>query len=150
MDKNSETYKLTIAYLDGVNQYIDEGKTPIEFNLLGIEKEKLTIKDVYNIFGYMSFSFAMAQKTDPLLTNIRDKFGAEYLKDFGLNGSLGTKQLKSFKSNYSDYSEISKSVASILENTPIPPFIGSNSWVIGGEKPMCGSFSNNTLPLLVF
>ena len=138
LDKNSETYKLTIAYLDGVNQYIDEGKTPIEFTLLGIKKEKLTIKDVYNIFGYMSFSFAMAQKTDPLLTNIRDKFGAEYLKDFGLNGSLGTKQLKSFKGNYSDYSEISKSVASILDNTPIPPFIGSNSWVIGGEKTKSG------------
>ncbi|WP_395053405.1 penicillin acylase family protein [Flavobacterium sp.] len=138
LDKNSETYKLTMAYLDGVNHYIEEGKTPIEFTLLGIEKQKLTIKDVYNIFGYMSFSFAMAQKTDPLLTNIRDKFGAEYLKDFALNGSLGTKQLKSFKGNYSDYSEISKSVASILDNSPIPPFIGSNSWVIGGEKTKSG------------
>jgi penicillin amidase len=34
--------------------------TPIEFQLVGV-KEKFTIKDVYNIFGYMSFSFAMAQ-----------------------------------------------------------------------------------------
>ena len=134
LDKNSETYKLTIAYLDGVNQYIEKGKTPIEFTLLGIKKEKLSIIDVYNIFGYMSFSFAMAQKTDPLLTTIRDKYGAEYLKDFGLDGSLASKQLKSFKGNYSYYSEISKSVSSILENTPIPPFIGSNSWVIGGAK----------------
>lgn len=138
LDKNSEAYKLTIAYLDGVNQYIEEGKTPIEFTLLGIKKEKLTIKDVYNIFGYMSFSFAMAQKTDPLLTSIRDKYGAEYLKDFGIDGSLGTKQLKSFKGNYSDYSEISKSVAIILDNSPIPPFIGSNSWVIGGKKTKTG------------
>jgi hypothetical protein len=32
-------------------------------------EEKFTIKDVYNIFGYMSFSFAMAHKTDPLLTH---------------------------------------------------------------------------------
>jgi hypothetical protein len=39
--------------------------------LVGVKKEKFTIKDVYNIYGYMSFSFAMAQKTDPLLTDIQ-------------------------------------------------------------------------------
>jgi hypothetical protein len=46
------------------------GVTPIEFQLVGVQKEKFTIKDVYNIFGYMSFSFAMAHKTDPLLTDV--------------------------------------------------------------------------------
>ena len=112
-----------MAYLDGINQYIDEGKTPVEFSLLGIKKQKLTIKDVYNIFGYMSFSFAMAQRTDPLMTNIRDKFGPEYLKDFGLDGSLGTKQLQNFKGKSEGYSEIAKSVALLLEKSPIPAFI---------------------------
>jgi penicillin amidase len=34
----------------------------------------------------MSFSFAMAHKTDPL-TDIRNKYGMEYLKDFDLMGS---------------------------------------------------------------
>ena len=97
LDKNSEAYILAMAYVDGINQYIQEGKTPIEFQLLGVKKEKFTLKDVYNIFGYMSFSFAMAQKTDPLLTDIRDKFGMEYLKDFGIDGSFGTTQLKSYK-----------------------------------------------------
>lgn len=134
LDKTSESYTLTMAYLDGINQYIEEGKTPIEYTLLGIKKQKMNIKDVYNIFGYMSFSFAMAQKTDPLITNIRDKFGPEYLKDFGLNGSLGTKQLQNFKGKAEGYSEIAKSVASLLEKAPIPAFIGSNSWVIGAEK----------------
>jgi penicillin amidase len=28
----------------------------------------------------------MAHKTDPLLTDIRNKYGMEYLKDFGLDG----------------------------------------------------------------
>ena len=50
LDKNSESYKLTVAYLDGINQYMDEGVTPIEFQLVGVKKEKFTIKDVYNIF----------------------------------------------------------------------------------------------------
>ena len=71
----------------------------------------------------MSFSFAMAQKTDPLVTDIRDKFGMDYLKDFGIDGSLGITQLKSYKGKSNDYAEISKSVASLLDNSPISPFI---------------------------
>lgn len=138
LDKNSQTFILANAYLDGINQYLEEGKTPVEFTLLGIKKEKFTLKDVYNIFGFMSFSFAMAQKTDPLLTDIRDRFGMEYLKDFNITGSLGTKQLKSFKGKYKAYSEISKSVATLLETSPVPAFIGSNSWVIGGAKTKSG------------
>ena len=139
LDKNSETYKLAMAYVDGINQYIENGKTPIEFQLVGVKKEKYTLKDVYNIFGFMSFSFAMAQKTDPLLTDIRDKLGMNYLKDFGIDGSFGAVQLKSYKENKGNtksngYTEISKSVASLLDNSPIPPFIGSNSWVIGAPK----------------
>jgi penicillin G amidase len=145
LDKNSESYQLSMAYLDGVNQYIENGKTPIEFQFVGVQKEKYTLKDVYNIFGYMAFSFAMAQKTDPLLTDIRDKFGAEYLKDFGLDGSLGTEKLKSFKGKSNQYIEISKSIASLLDASPVPSFIGSNSWVIGSQKTKSGKviFAND-------
>ncbi|WP_284652881.1 penicillin acylase family protein [Flavobacterium terrisoli] len=138
LDKNSQTYILANAYLDGINQYIAEGTTPVEIGLLGIEQEKFTLKDVYNIFGFMSFSFAMAQKTDPLLTDIRDRFGMAYLKDFGIQGELGTQQLQSFKGKYKEYNEISKSVAGLLEASPVPAFIGSNSWVIGAEKTKNG------------
>lgn len=134
LDQNSEAYKLAMAYVNGINQYMDEGKTPIEFQILGIKKEKFTLKDVHNIFGYMAFSFATAQKTDPLLTDIRDKWGVEYLKDFGLDGSLGTTQLQNYDGKSNEYSEISKSLASLLDNSPVPAFIGSNSWVIAPQK----------------
>ena len=145
LDKNSDAYQLAMAYIDGINQYMEEGKTPIEFQILGLKKDKFTLKDVYNIFGYMSFSFAMAQKTDPLLTEIRDKLGVEYLKDFGLDGSLGTTQIKNFDGKAIDYAEISKSVASLLDNSPVPAFIGSNSWVIAPQKTKNGKvlFAND-------
>jgi penicillin amidase len=68
-----------------------------------VQKEKFTIKDVYNIFGYMSFSFAMAHKTDPLLTDIRNKYGMEYLKDFGLDGELNTTLIKNAKENPEEF-----------------------------------------------
>ncbi len=138
MDENSQTYILASAYLQGINNYLAQGKTPIEFSLLGIKKEKFTLKDVYNIFGFMSFSFAMAQKTDPILTDIRDRLGPSYLDDFGIHGEFNTKQLKSYKGNLKEYSQISKSISALLDNTVVPPFIGSNSWVIGGEKTKSG------------
>jgi penicillin amidase len=138
MDQNSQTYILASAYLQGINNYLVQGKTPVEFSLLGIKKEKFTLKDVYNIFGFMSFSFAMAQKTDPLLTDIRDRFGSSYLNDFGIHGEFNTKQLKSYKGDLKEYSEISRTISALLENTVAPPFIGSNSWVIGGERTKSG------------
>jgi penicillin amidase len=145
LDKNSPSYQLTMAYLDGINQYIEEGKTPIEFSLVGVKKEKFTIKDVYNIFGYMSFSFAMAQKSDPLLTDIRNKYGMNYLKDFGIDGSFNTTQIKNAKEKPQEYVAIAKSVASLLDQSPIPPFVGSNSWVIAPQKTKNGKviFAND-------
>lgn len=145
LDKNSESYKLTQAYLDGINQYLEEGTTPIEFTLVGVKKQKFTIKDVYNIFGYMSFSFAMAQKTDPLLTDIKNKYGAEYLKDLGIEGEFNTTRIKISKEKAEEYSEIAKSVAAMLDQSPIPPFIGSNSWVVGPHKSKSGKviFAND-------
>jgi penicillin G amidase len=145
LNKNSEAYQLSMAYIDGINQYIEEGKTPIEFQLLGVKKDKFTLKDVYNIFGYMAFSFAMAQKTDPLLTDIRNKLGAEYLKDFGLDGSLGKTQIKNFEGKTIEYADISKSVTSVLDNSPVPAFIGSNSWVLAPQKTKNGKviFAND-------
>lgn len=145
LDKKSPSYQLTLAYLDGINQYIEEGKTPIEFQLIGVKKEKFTLKDVYNIFGYMSFSFAMAQKSDPLLTDIRNKYGMDYLKDFGIDGFFNTTRIKNAKEKPQEYSAIAKSIASLLEQSPIPPFIGSNSWVIAPEKTKNGKviFAND-------
>ncbi len=145
LDKNSPSYQLTMAYLDGINQYIDEGKTPIEFSLVGVKKEKFTIKDVYNIFGYMSFSFAMAQKSDPLLTDIRNKYGMNYLKDFGIDGSFNTTRIKNAKEQPQEYAAIANSIASLLDQSPIPPFVGSNSWVIAPQKTKNGKviFAND-------
>ncbi|MBP4139890.1 penicillin acylase family protein [Flavobacterium geliluteum] len=145
LDKKSQSYLLTMAYIDGINQYLEEGVTPLEFTLVGVKKEKFTIKDVYNIFGYMSFSFAMAQKTDPLLTDIRNKYGAPYLKDLGIEGEFNTTKIKNYKKNNEEYAAISKSVAGLLEASPIPPFVGSNSWVVGPKKTKNGKviFAND-------
>ncbi len=145
LDKNGKPYQMAMAYLDGINQYLENGKTPIEFSILGIKKEKFTLKDIYNTFGYMAFSFAMAQKTDPLLTDIRNQFGEDYLKDLGIDYSHNPTRLKISSEQIQQYTEISKSITALLENSPVPPFIGSNSWVLSPKKTKTGKvlFSND-------
>ena len=144
LDKNSQAYVLTQAYLDGVNQFIKNGKTPLEFILLGLEKEKYTIKDIYNVFGYMSFSFAVAHKTDPLLTEIKEKLGTPYLSELlGFAGENLTVNKTSIPEKIN--ATISRAVSSIMDDLPVSPFIGSNSWVIAPEKTKNGKviFAND-------
>ncbi len=143
LDKNSKAYKLSNAYLEGINQYIKSGKTPLEFTLLGLEKENYTLKDIYNVFGYMSFSFAVAHKTDPLLTEIKEKLGPAYLNEltssFDKNLTINKTQIKPVKA------KLSNSVSLIMDKLPVSAFIGSNSWVIAPEKTKNGKvlFAND-------
>ncbi len=135
LDTTSQEYILTTAYLNGINQFIESGSTPLEFMLIGVEKEKYTILDVFNVFGYMSFGFANAHITDPLLTNIKDKLGTAYLSDLGIETSSKSTLINNFNpKNSSIASNISASVSEIMHNSPVPQFIGSNSWVIGAKK----------------
>ncbi|MFA5297594.1 MAG: penicillin acylase family protein [Lutibacter sp.] len=145
LDKNGEVYKLAVAYLNGVNQFIENGPTPIEFTLVGVKKEQYQLNDIYNILGYMSFSFAMAQKTDPLLSVIQEKLGDAYIKELNINSDPNTTLIKNSKENIENYTAMVASVNEIMENSPIPPFIGSNSWVVSPNKTTSGKvlFAND-------
>ncbi|MCB0473178.1 MAG: penicillin acylase family protein [Flavobacteriaceae bacterium] len=144
LDKNSDEYKLTMAYLEGVNQFIAKGPTPIEFYLLGIDKKPYTIEDVYNVYGYMAFSFAHAYKVDPLLTDIKDNLGEAYLRELQIKIDSASVLIKS-QQNPIVENGIARAVNDIYDNLPFAPFIGSNSWVIGPEKTKNGKviFAND-------
>lgn len=137
LDKNSQSYQLAIAYLEGVNQFINEGKTPVEYTLVGVEKENFTIKDMYNVFGYMAFSFAIAHKTDPLLTEIKEKLGEAYFNEII---GFETENLTLIKNEKNPIltGGLAKAMNDIYDVLPIAPFIGSNSWVIGADKTKNG------------
>ncbi|MFY0603750.1 MAG: penicillin acylase family protein [Flavobacteriaceae bacterium] len=144
LDKNSDSYKYTMAYLNGINQFIESGPTPIEFSLIGLEKQPYTIHDVYHVFGYMSFSFAMAHKTDPFLTEVKEKLGDEYLAELGIPIYKNTAVLKS-EQNPILNAKMAKAMNVIYDHLPVSPFIGSNSWVIGANKTKNGKviFAND-------
>ncbi|WP_422361024.1 penicillin acylase family protein [Reichenbachiella sp.] len=123
------------AYLDGVNAFVAEGPTPIEFSIIGVEKTPFSMIDVYNTMGYMSFSFAAAQKTEPLVTKILQDLGEEYLKDLDVDpnttGALLSSTLPATE-------ELALQIDKILTDLPAAPLIGSNSWVIGPDKTKSG------------
>lgn len=147
LDRNSKMVQLSEAYLDGINQFIAEGPTPIEFYLTGIEKQAFVLKDVYNTIGYMAFSFAMAHKTDPLLTHIKNKLGVEYLMDLEIDANPSTVFIKNHNVQPSDslLGNVMAMVSGALDGLPIPQFEGSNSWVIAPEKTKRGKviFAND-------
>lgn len=135
IDKESDYVQLAEAYLDGINQFIDEGPTPIEFYLTGAKKRHFELKDVYNTIGYMAFSFAMAQKTDPLLTDIKDKLGEAYLTDLPINIDPNSVLIPSYDLSKDSLGlKMAKSLSKSIEDLPLPQFEGSNSWVIAPEK----------------
>ncbi len=144
LNKNSEAYQLAMAYLDGINQFIEKGATPVEFYLLSIEKEKYTLKDMYNVFGYMSFSFAAAHKTEPVLTEVKNKLGDNYLKELGIPIYENTAVMRTEKNEIIE-TRLAEAVNAIYEQLPVSPFIGSNSWVIGADKTKNGKviFAND-------
>ena len=145
LDKNGEVYKLATAYLNGVNQFIKNGPTPVEFTLVGIEKEQYKLNDMYNILGYMSFSFAMAHKTDPLLSVLKEKLGEEYLKELNIDINLNTTLINNTPPAVESFESMISNINNIMENTPIPPFIGSNSWIVSPKKTTTGNvlFAND-------
>ncbi|OWW26021.1 penicillin acylase family protein [Zobellia sp. OII3] len=147
LNQNEIPVQLSQAYLDGVNEFIAEGATPIEFYLTGIDKEPFELKDIYNTMGYMAFSFAMAHKTDPLLTQIKDRLGYEYIRDLPINSDSTSLRIQSTPLAAADSVKrnVVDGVMASLEKLSIPLFEGSNSWVLSPEKTKNGKviFAND-------
>lgn len=144
LSEDYEVLQQTEAYLAGINQFVENGPTPLEYSLLGIEKTPFVLEDVYNAVGYMSFSFAAAHKTDPLVNYISRQLGPAWLDDLGIKGDTSRAIIPSHAGDTAK-AVLSSHVFKILEKLPASPFIGSNSWVLGPQKTKSGKviFAND-------
>ncbi|MFT5877367.1 MAG: penicillin amidase [Dokdonia sp.] len=136
------------AFLEGINQYIKEGKTPIEFRLIGIEKSEFTVTDIYRILGYMGFGFSMELKNEPILDWINRNIGSQYVKELSIDVRIPDNKIPSQQMDtaYFDNTSLSHHINEVIESLPVPIFYGSNSWVISGKKSKSGKvlFANDT------
>ena len=141
----NEELKISVkAYIDGINQFMDNGPTPVEFLLLGLEKEHYTIEDIYNVMGYIAFSFAEAQKSDPIVTQIYNNLGKEYMLDLDVIPTGKTEMIKNNPRSVV-LDSLTAKVNSVMKMLPAPAWLGSNSWVVSPEKSSTGSviFAND-------
>lgn len=146
LDLDSEMVQLSLAYLEGINAFIADGPTPIEFYLTGLDKTPFKLEDMYNTVGYMAFSFAQAHKTDPLLTHIKENLGYDYIKNLAIDADTVGVRIKSYLPTSDSISKaLMLASEKALAKLPIPKLEGSNSWVLGPEKTKSGQviFAND-------
>ena len=118
--------RAALAYIQGINNFIDKGRTPVEFTMLGIAKEKFKPRDLYLATGYMAFNFAMGFRTDPLMSFIQSKLGDNYLEDLAFAYTPGSLRNISHPLDTTQIKDpLPNTVSDILEKLPIPPFVGS-------------------------
>lgn len=126
----------TLAYLDGINQYIEHGKTPVEFRMIGIPKEKYRLRDLFLIVDYMSFNFQMGFRTDPLLSRMDRKLGPGYVDQLILGYT--SDQLRNPVTSIATPSQQVPGFASIIEKLPVKVWTGSNAFAIAPGKSKSG------------
>jgi penicillin amidase len=130
----------TLAYLEGVNAFISQGKIPLEYKLLGLEPDSFNVSDVYSISAYMAYSFAYALRTDPIVSFMQNTLGIEYLVDLDLGYVDTTKTIDFFQAPIDSNAVTLANLlpSDILDKLPSPVFQGSNSWAVGPGKSASG------------
>ncbi|MFZ6774814.1 penicillin acylase family protein [Undibacterium sp. SXout7W] len=146
MNPNSASSKALAAYLDGINQFQDHHPAPLEFDLLHIPKRPFTTEDTIAVTGYMAYSFAAAFRTEPVLSMVRDKLGADYLKVFDIDWHPdGVLQKPSAQqpsaladADWHTLNQLAQVSQDAIEQLGMPQFEGSNAWVISGKRTASG------------
>ena len=141
---SKKTKAAALAYLAGVNKFIDEEKYPVEYKILGAIPKKFEVVDMYKTAGFMAYSFAIHIKTEPIVDWIKTNFDSTYLADVAV-GVKGFTKIPTQNSSV-DITAFSDLANRLDEHLPVTQFIGSNAWVISGSKTKSGEvvFSNDT------
>lgn len=134
----AEFQKAALAYQQGVNLFVREGKTPIEFSIIGIPKEEFKPVDIYLAIGFMSFGFAEGLRADPVLQQIQTQWGTAYLKDLAVQTPADAELIPSVDGPRKNSQSLVAAVHDALTDLPVPLWQGSNGWAISGDRTASG------------
>lgn len=131
--------RAALAYLSGINAFIDEGVLPVEFTLMDIPVSKFTGKDLYLTSEYLAFNFSMAVRTDPVMSFIRYKIGEPYYRDLAHESVPGSLTIPVGARPVSTSDATSGwALSEELNKIPVPPLKGSNGWVVSPKRTASG------------
>lgn len=126
----------SMAYLNGINTFIDEAILPIEFTLMGFEPEHFIPADMYTAIGYMSLTFSLALSQDPLVTQINETLGNRYLIDLGIDSASNALNFPAEEMQV--LASINQSYQSVLDQIPLPIWEASNNWALSAKHSKSG------------
>lgn len=140
---NTSNRNLLQAYADGINEYIDSqgNEHPLEFKLAGIKPEKWQIIDSLAIIYYMGWNSAANLETEILSFLIATKIGFEKFKTIaptqtGIDGKFIPPNVQNTLPRIA-FNNISK-LELLLNDNHKSYQIGSNSWVVNGQRSKSG------------
>ena len=146
-NKKSDQYKIIMAYLEGVNTFIEKGNWPVEYKLLGVEPEKFEPINMVEAAGYMAFSFAFTLRTEPLIDFILKTYpDSAYIAGMNITHPEGQTIISNYKEKDTLLAELSLKIDALMEDLPLPILQGSNSWAIAPSKTKSNKviFCNDT------
>ncbi|WP_304442597.1 penicillin acylase family protein [Pelomonas sp. KK5] len=126
------------AYLDGINHYQATHERPLEFELLGIPKRPFTAADSLSVTAYLAYSFAAGLRTEPLLSEIRERLGPAYLKVFDLDWHPDGVLRQQMRPG--DLQDLGRLATLVDRAAPqgLPLLEGSNAWAVSGRRTASG------------
>jgi penicillin amidase len=142
MDRQAPENLALLHYLEGINQWQDSHRAPLEFDILGIPQQPFTPEDTYAVGGYLAYSFATAFRTEPVLTFIRDTLGPDYLRAFDTEWhpeGVITPLAGMTPDTWNSMQRAGLASLQATELGGIPLFEGSNAIAIAGRRTASGS-----------
>ena len=146
-NKESDQYKIIMAYLEGINAFIEKGNWPVEYKLLGVEPQKFEPINMIEAAGYMAFSFAFTLKTEPLIDFVLKNYpDSAYIAGMNITHPAGQTIISNYRKNDTILAELSIKIDELMEDLPVPILQGSNSWALAPSKTKSGKviFCNDT------
>ena len=152
---SSDALKYIDAYIQGVNYFIKTGPKTIEHRLIGEEVRPFDRLDVASMTIYMSFSLMDGIRRDMLFSMLKEKISKSDLllifPDYADNNFLTIMEEEIdfiSKRNYPSLDKMNdsayKKLISYFDLTEkvtgfVPPFHGSNSWVLSPFRSKSGN-----------
>ena len=124
------------AYLDGINAFIATKELPFEYRLINARPEPFDMHDVYCATGFMSYSFAIHLKTEPILDWMARNLDSALVADVYWNEE-GFQRIPQGEPAR-DISGLANRVHNLDALRPVPQWLGSNAWVLSGDRTASG------------